>query len=82
MYGSVLGASVSVGSVAVLPNTSGNTLLATITVATLTAGILITLVSLTKVMSAKYFANYVHCKLIKQPQMRLFYFCMNLTSSR
>jgi hypothetical protein len=56
MYGSVLGASVTAGAVAVLPNTGGSKVEAALTIATMTVGAAITVVTLAKAFSAKYFA--------------------------
>ncbi len=57
MYGSVLGASITAGSVAVLPNTGGSKVATILTLATLTVGIVLTVVTLSKVVSAKLFAK-------------------------
>lgn len=56
MYGSVLGASITVGSVAMLPNTGSSKLAVALTLTTLTIGASITVVTLTKIIAAKYFA--------------------------
>ncbi len=56
MYGSVLGASVTAGSVAVLPHTGGSTLSVALTLACLTSGVAITVISVARIMANKYFA--------------------------
>jgi hypothetical protein len=55
MYGSVLGASITTGAVAVLPNTGGSKLSLVLTLSCLTAGIIITAISVTRVLAAKAF---------------------------
>ncbi|HSX52933.1 MAG TPA: hypothetical protein VLF90_01005 [Patescibacteria group bacterium] len=56
MYGSVLGASVTAGSVAVLPHTGGSTLSVALTLTCLTAGVVITAISAARILANKYFA--------------------------
>lgn len=55
MYGSVLGGSVTAGSVAVLPNTSGSKLSLAITLASLTAGLAIIAITGVRALAAKIF---------------------------
>lgn len=57
MYGSVLGASIIAGSVALLPNTSGSKLSMAITLGCLTIGVAIIVVTLTKILATKIFSN-------------------------
>ncbi len=56
MYGSVLGASVTAGSVALLPNTGSSKLTLGLTIFTLTVGVIITVISVARVIAAKMFA--------------------------
>lgn len=55
MYGSVLGASVTAGSVAVLPNTGGSKVYLAITLACLTAGVAIVVITVARTLAAKIF---------------------------
>jgi LPXTG-motif cell wall-anchored protein len=55
MYGSVLGASVTAGSVAVLPNTGGSKLSMAITLGCLTIGVAITVITVTRTLAARIF---------------------------
>ena len=55
MYGTALGASVTAGSVAVLPNTSGSKLSLAITLASLTAGLAIVAITGARALAAKFF---------------------------
>jgi hypothetical protein len=55
MYGSVLGASVTTGAVAVLPNTGNSKLSLVLTLGVLTAGIAITVISVARTLAAKAF---------------------------
>jgi len=56
MYGSVLGASITAGSVAVLPDTGSSKVSAIITLACLTVGVAITAITVTRTLAAKIFA--------------------------
>ena len=55
MYGSVLGASVTAGSVAALPNTSGSKLSLAITLGCLTVGVAILAVTAARNVASKIF---------------------------
>lgn len=55
MYGSVLGASVTAGSVAALPNTAGSKLSLVITLGCLTAGVAIMAITLSRSLASKIF---------------------------
>lgn len=55
MYGSVLGASVTAGSVAALPNTAGSKVSLVITLGCLTAGVAIMAITLTRSIAARIF---------------------------
>jgi hypothetical protein len=57
MYGSVLGASVTAGSVAVLPNTGGSKLSLYITLVCLIAGVALTTVTVARNLAAKRFSS-------------------------
>jgi hypothetical protein len=56
MYGSVLGASITAGSVALLPDTGSSKLSVAITLACLTAGVAITVITVARTVAAKIFA--------------------------
>ena len=56
MYGSVLGASITAGSVAVLPNTGGSKLSMAITLGVLTIGVAITVITVTRTLAARIFS--------------------------
>jgi len=56
MYGSVLGASVTAGSVALLPDTGSSKVSAVITLACLTLGVAITVIAVSRSVAAKIFA--------------------------
>lgn len=56
MYGSVLGASVTAGSVAVLPNTGSSKVVMALTLVSFAIGVSITVITLSRAISAKYFA--------------------------
>lgn len=56
MYGSVLGTSVTAGSVAVLPSTSGSKLSLAITLATLTAGLAIIAITGARALATRIFS--------------------------
>lgn len=55
MYGTVLGASVTTGAIAVLPNTSGSKLSLVVTLACLVAGVVILIVTAARTIAAKIF---------------------------
>ena len=57
MYGSVLGSSTTAAAIAVLPQTGGNKLAIALTLITLTIGVVITVVTLSKILAAKFFAQ-------------------------
>lgn len=57
MYGPVLGASITAGSVAALPNTTGSKLYLAISLGLLTIGLAITAVTLSRALAAKFFNN-------------------------
>ncbi len=56
MYGSVLGTSIAAGSVAVLPSTGGSKLSIAITLAILTLGVAITVITLARTVAARIFS--------------------------
>jgi len=55
MYGSVLGASVTTGAIAALPNTSGSKVSLVVTLVCLTAGVAILVVTSARALAAKRF---------------------------
>jgi hypothetical protein len=56
MYGSVLGASITAGSVAVLPDTGSSKLSMAITLGCLTVGVAITVITVTRTIAARIFS--------------------------
>ena len=56
MYGSVLGTSVTAGSVAALPNTSGSKLSLAITLGSLVVGLAIITITVARSLAAKIFS--------------------------
>lgn len=58
MYGpAVVGASSVMGSVAVLPNTGGNSVVAAVAVTTLLLGVSLTAFAISKIIASKLFHN-------------------------